>query len=401
MSIFLSTILDKIKPSPTLAVTNKAAKLKADGHNVISLGAGEPDFDTPDNIKQAAINAIHMGKTKYTAVDGTRELKMAICQKFARENNIKYTPEQITVGSGAKHVIFNAFMATINAGDEVIIPAPYWVSYPDMVILAGGVPVTIPCPSSDHFKLKARTLRPKMNSKTKWLIINSPNNPTGAVYSREELREILEVVKEYPNVYILTDDIYEHIIYDEVQFYTAAQVMPELADRIFTVNGVAKAYAMTGWRIGYGGGPAQLIKAIQTIQSQSTSNPCSISQEAAIEALSGTQHFIKPNAKLFQDRRDFVVAELNRIDGLECATPPGAFYAFPSCEKLIGARSPQGKIINNDLDFAEYLLEQNLVAVVPGSAFGMPNFFRISYATSLEELEIACNRIAQGCTALV
>jgi aspartate aminotransferase len=301
---------------------------------------------------------------------------------------------------GAKHVIFNAFMATINPGDEVILPAPYWVSYPDMIAFAGGVSVPVLCAASDGFKLRPESLKRKITNKTKWLVLNSPSNPTGAAYSRDELRAILEIVKEYPNLHILSDDIYEHIVYDNFKFCTPAQVMPELTNRILTVNGVSKAYAMTGWRIGYAGGPKHLIKAIQTIQSQSTSNPCSISQEAAVEALSGTQHFIKPNTQLFQIRRDLMISEFNSIPGLSCSVPHGAFYAFPSCEKLIGAKTKDGKIINNDVDFAEYLLEKALVAVVPGSAFGIENFFRTSYATSNDLLQEACDRIREACSAL-
>lgn len=397
---FLAERLNLIQPSPTLAVTNKSAQLKAAGKNIISLGAGEPDFDTPNNIKNAGIEAIKNGITKYTAVDGTPELKQAICNKFLRENNLQYTPKQISVGSGAKQVIFNAFLATLNPGDEVIIPAPYWVSYPDIVALAEGVPVIITCSAENNFKLQPKDLENKISSKTKWLILNSPGNPTGAVYSMQELKDLLSIVIKYPDLHILSDDIYEHIVYDDLPFITAAQVEPKLFDRIFTINGVSKSYSMTGWRIGYGAGKIELIDAIAKIQSQSTSNPSSISQFAAVEALNGPQDFINSNMLLFQGRRNLVVKALNSIDGIECRIPEGAFYAFPSCQKLIGKKSPTGKIINNSIDFAEYLLDEALVAVVPGSAFGLENFFRISYATSENNLKEACKRILDACKLL-
>jgi aspartate aminotransferase len=396
----LANRLSLIKPSPTLAVTLKAMELKAQGKNVIGLGAGEPDFDTPQNIKDAAIKAINEGKTKYTAVDGIPELKKAICKKFKEENSLEYTPDQITVGTGGKQVLFNALLATINPKDEVIIPAPYWVSYPDIVSLAEGAPVYINSSMENNFKITAQDLDRAITPKTKWLILNSPSNPTGAAYSYDELKQIAEVLLKHPHVYILTDDIYEHIVFDGFKSYTIAQVEPKLQERTFILNGVSKSYSMTGWRIGYGAGPKPLIKAIAMLQSQSTSNPSSISQYAALEALSGPQDFIKPHAELFQKRRDLVVGLLNQIPGIKCPVPNGAFYVFPSCEALVGKKTPQGKVINDCCDFTEYLLENALVAVVQGMAFGMTNFFRISYATSDDILIEACNRIKKACEEL-
>lgn len=400
MTALIAERLKKIKPSPTIAVTNKAKELQAAGKDVIGLGAGEPDFDTPDNIKEAAIAAIKKGDTKYTAVDGTPALKKAICAKFKRENDIDYLPEQITVGTGAKQVLYNALMATLNEGDEVIIPAPYWVSYPDMVALAGGEPVFVECEAEHGFKLQPKQLRGVITPKTKWIILNSPSNPTGAAYTREEMKAITDVLLEFPHVHIMADDIYEHVIYDGFSFVTPAQVEPKLKDRVLTVNGVSKAYAMTGWRIGYAAGDAKLIKAISVIQSQSTSNPSSISQAASVEALNGTQNFLKPNTEVFKRRRDMVVARLNEIEGISCNTPEGAFYVFPSCRGLLGRKRPDGETIRNSSDFTDYLLESANVAVVQGIAFGAEGFFRISYATSDAILEEACKRIKKACEAL-
>jgi aspartate aminotransferase len=397
---FIATRLSNIKPSPTIAVTQKARELKAAGRNIISLGAGEPDFDTPDNIKEAAIAAIRAGDTKYTAVDGTPALKKAICAKFKRENGLEYTPEQVTVGTGGKQVLYNALMATLNPGDEVIIPAPYWVSYPDMVLLADGTPVPVECPASVGFKLQAADLEKAITPKTKWLILNSPNNPTGAAYTRAELKALTDVLVRHPHVWVMTDDMYEHLNYDGFEFTTPAQVEPSLYDRTLTINGVSKAYAMTGWRIGYAAGPKELIKAIGVIQSQSTSNPSSISQAAAVEALNGTQDFIKTRAEAFKERRDLVVSMLNQATGIKCHKPEGAFYVYPSCEGTIGKTTPEGKVIGTDEDFVTYLLESEGVAVVQGSAFGLAPFFRISYATSTAELEDACQRIQRACAAL-
>ncbi len=393
---FISDTLKKIKPSPTIAVTTKAKELEAAGKDVIGLGAGEPDFDTPDNIKQAAKIAIDKGQTKYTAVDGTPELKKAIVAKFKKENNIDYEPKNITVGTGGKQVIYNAFIATLNAGDEVIIPAPYWVSYPDIVNLAGGTHVTIECGDDVNFKLTAEKLEKAITKNTKWLVLNSPSNPTGTAYGFSELRAIADVLLKHPQVYVMSDDIYEHVVYDGFKFHTIVEVEPKLKERTLTINGVSKAYAMTGWRIGYGAGPFELIKAMATIQSQSTSNPCSIAQVATVEALNGTQDFIKPRNESFKRRRDLVVAGLNAIPGINCKNPEGAFYVFPSCKDLIGKRTPSGKVIANDTDFASYLLEDYLVAFVPGTAFGAEGYFRISYATSDEVLKRALERIKKA-----
>ncbi|WP_158046609.1 aspartate transaminase [Skermanella pratensis] len=397
---FIATRLSNIKPSPTIAVTQKARELKAAGRNIIGLGAGEPDFDTPDNIKEAAIAAIRSGDTKYTPVDGTPALKKAICAKFKRENGLDYTPEQVTVGTGGKQVLYNALMATLNPGDEVIVPAPYWVSYPDMVLLADGVPVPVECPADTGFKLQPQDLEKAITPKTKWLILNSPNNPTGAAYTRAELKALTDVLVRHPHVWVMTDDMYEHLNYDGFEFTTPAQVEPSLYDRTLTVNGVSKAYAMTGWRIGYAAGPKELIKAMGVIQSQSTSNPSSVSQAAAVEALNGPQDFIKERAEAFKERRDLVVSMLNQASGIKCHKPEGAFYVYPSCEGTIGKTTPDGKVIGTDEDFVTYLLESEGVAVVQGSAFGLAPFFRISYATSTAELEEACQRIQRACAAL-
>ncbi len=392
--------LARIKPSPTIAVSTKARELKAAGRDVIGLGAGEPDFDTPDNIKEAAITAIRAGETKYTAVDGTPALKEAIAAKFKRENGLDYTPAEITVGTGGKQVLYNAFQATVNAGDEVIIPAPYWVSYPDMVLLAEGEPVIVSCGANQNFKLQPEALEQAITPKTRWLILNSPSNPTGAAYSREEMKALTDVLMRHPHVWVLTDDMYEHLVYDGFEFVTPVQVEPGLKDRTLTMNGVSKAYAMTGWRIGYAGGPQELIKAIAKVQSQSTSNPSSISQAAAVEALNGTQDFIAERAEAFKARRDLVVAMLNDCTGLHCHKPEGAFYVYPSCAGCIGKKTPEGKTIESDEDFVTYLLESVGVAAVHGAAFGLSPHFRVSYATSTEALEEACKRIRQACDAL-
>jgi aspartate aminotransferase len=396
----LSATLDRIQPSPTIAVTQKARELKAAGHDVIGLGAGEPDFDTPDFIKDAAIAAIRAGDTKYTAVDGTPALKQAIIGKFKRENSLTYTPDQISVGTGAKQVLYNALLATLNPGDEVIIPAPYWVSYPDIVLLGGGTPVVVPCSADAAFKLRPDDLRRAITPRTKWLILNSPSNPTGAAYSDADLRALTAVLKDHPQVYVLSDDIYEHLVFDGFVFATIAQVAPELFDRTLTLNGVSKAYAMTGWRIGYGAGPAPLIKAMAKLQSQSTSNPSSVSQAAAVAALNGPQDFLVMFRESFTARRNLVVERLNAIPGLSCRTPEGAFYVYPSCAGLIGKTTPGGRVLNTDADVVGYLLEEALVAVVQGEAFGLSPFFRISYATSPDLLEKACDRIAAACQRL-
>ena len=398
MSI-ISDSLKRIKPSPTIAVTQKARELKASGKDVIGLGAGEPDFDTPNNIKEAAIKAIKDGDTKYTAVDGTQILKEAIVNKFKRENNLDYTTDQITVGAGGKHVIYNLMMATLNKGDEVLIPAPYWVSYPDIVLLTGATPVAVECSEEQDFKITAKDLESKITNNTKWLIINSPSNPTGSTYSEQEIKNLSQVLKRNPHVNILSDDIYEHITYGGFKFFTIAQI-PELKNRVVTMNGVSKSYAMTGWRIGYAAGPKEIIKAISKIQSQSTTNPSSISQAAAVEALNGNQDFISIRAKAFEERRDFVVNTLNSINGIKCLKPDGAFYVFPSCKKLIGKKDINGKKIENDTDFVQSLLENNSVAVVQGSAFGLEGYFRISYATSMDNLKRALKKISDFCESL-
>ncbi len=397
---FLSDTLSRVQPSATIAVTQKALELKRAGRDVIGLGAGEPDFDTPEHIKDAAIRAIRDGRTKYTAVDGIPELKEAICAKFARENNLTYTPAEISVGTGGKQVLYNALMATLNPGDEVIIPAPYWVSYPDMVLLAGGTPVPVAATAADNFKLKADVLEAAITDKTKWIILNSPSNPSGAAYSHTELKALTDVLARHPHVWVMTDDMYEHLVYDEFVFRTPAEIEPALKDRTLTVNGVSKAYAMTGWRIGYAGGPAHLIKAMAKIQSQSTSNPCSISQFATVEALNGPQDHIAANNKVFRERRDLVVSMLNQARGIHCPTPEGAFYVYPSCEGTIGRTTASGKTLETDEDFVTELLEHEGVAVVQGSAFGFAPHFRISYATSTTALEEACIRIQRFCGSL-
>ncbi len=397
---FLADALSRVKPSATIAVSQKARELKAKGKDVIGLGAGEPDFDTPDNIKQAAIYAIKRGETKYTPVSGIPELRQAIAAKFKRENGLDYKPEQTIVGTGGKQILFNAFMATLNPGDEVIVPAPYWVSYPEMVALTGGTPVFVNTKQEDNFKLTAADLEKAITPKTKWLIFNSPSNPTGAAYTHDELKALTDVLVRHPQVWILTDDMYEHLVYGDFTFATPAQVEPSLYERTLTMNGVSKAYAMTGWRIGYAAGPLALIKAMDMVQGQQTSGACSIAQWAAVEALNGPQDFIAKNKAIFQGRRDLVVSMLNQANGIQCPTPEGAFYVYPSCAGLIGKKTEAGKVINTDEDFVTELLEAEGVAVVHGSAFGLGPNFRISYATSEELLEEACRRIQRFTASL-
>jgi aspartate aminotransferase len=397
---FLADALGRIKPSPTIAISDLAKKLKAEGRDIIALSAGEPDFDTPDNIKKAAIAAIERGETKYTAVDGMPELKAAIARKFKRENGLDYKPSQITVGTGGKQVLFNALVCTINPGDEVIIPAPYWVSYPDIVLFAGGTPVPVVGKPEDGFKIRPAALERAITPKTKWLIFNSPSNPTGAAYTRAELKALTDVLVKHPHVWVLSDDMYEHLVYDDFEFTTPAQVEPKLYDRTLTMNGVSKAYCMTGWRLGYGGGPEQLIRAIGTLQSQSTTNPSSITQWASVEALDGPQDFIPRNNAVFRERRDLVVSMLNQAKGITCAKPEGAFYVFPFCQGAIGKTAPSGRKIESDEDFVKELLAAEGVAVVHGSAFGLGPAFRISYATSNQALEEACARIQRFCGSL-
>ncbi len=397
---FLSESLDRIQPSATMAISAKARDLRAEGLDVIGLSQGEPDFDTPDNVKEVAIQAIRDGVTKYTNVDGTPELKRAIRAKLKRENGLDYEQDEVIVGTGGKQVLYNAFMATLNLGDEVIVPAPYWVSYPDIVLLGGGTPVFVPTTAEDGFRMTAAALEAAITSKTKWLIFNSPSNPSGAAYGREHLKPLTDVLMRHPQVWTMTDDMYEHLVYDDFEFVTVAQVEPGLKDRTLTVNGVSKAYCMTGWRIGYGAGPAHLIKAMAKLQGQSTSNPSSVSQAAAVEALSGPQDFIARNNVAFKERRDLVVSMLNQASGISCPRPEGAFYVYPSCEGCIGKATPKGKRIENDLDFVTELLEAEGVAVVHGEAFGLSPHFRISYAISAEELEDACGRIQRFCNSL-
>jgi len=398
---FIADRLSAIKPSPTIAVTQKAAELKAKGVDVIGLGAGEPDFDTPENIRTAAKTAIDKGDTRYTAPAGTLALRQAIVAKFKRENGLDYTPDQVTVGVGGKGVIFNAFMATINPGDEVIVPAPYWVSYPDIALMFGGKPVFVPCPEETGFKLTAAALDAAITPKTKWLILNSPSNPSGAAYSWDELKALTDVLLKHPHVWVMTDDMYEHLVYDGFKFATPAQVEPKLYERTLTMNGVSKAYAMTGWRVGYAAGPLPLIKAINMIQSQSVTHTASISQAASVEALNGPQDYIPKNAEIFKARRDLVVKLLNEAPGITCRTPEGAFYVYPSCAGTIGKKTQDGKVISSDTDFVSALLEAEGVAVVQGEAFGLSPYFRISYATSTEALTEACTRIKRFTESLV
>jgi aspartate aminotransferase len=400
MSSLQSSALARVKPSATLAVTARARELKREGRDVIGLGAGEPDFDTPDNIKAAAIEAIKRGETKYTDADGMPELKAAIVAKFARENGLTYETNQIHVASGGKPVIFNAFVATLNPGDEVIVPAPYWVSYPDMVLLAGGEPVTVIGEEADGFKLRPEVLDAAITPRTKWLILNSPSNPTGAAYTRAELEALAVVLRKHPQVWILTDDMYEHLVYGDFEYVTIAQVAPDLYDRTLTCNGVSKAYAMTGWRIGYAGGPKPLIDLMRKVASQTTSNPSSISQWAAVEALNGPQDFLAERSAAFEKRRDLVVSMLNQATGIRCPTPEGAFYVYPSIEGVIGKTTPSGVVITDDEVFTAELLDQEGVAVVQGAAFGLSPYFRISYATSEAVLEEGCRRIQTFCASL-
>ena len=397
---FLAQRLARIKPSPTNMLTGRVIELKAEGRDVIGLGAGEPDFDTPDNIKQAGIDAITRGETKYTPIPGTMALRKAICAKLSRENNLDYEPGQITVACGGKQVIYNAFMATLDEGDEVIVPSPYWVSYPDMVMLAGGEPVFVEGAQANGFKITGQQLEAAITPKTKWLLFNSPSNPTGSGYSRDELRDLADVLVRHPHVWILSDDIYEHVVYDDFTFHSIAAVEPLLFDRTLTLNGVSKAYCMTGWRVGYGAGPLALIEAMNVVQSQSSTHTSSISQAASIEALDGPQGFIAEHNVVFKERRDLVVSMLNQATGISCRTPEGAFYVYPSCAGVIGKTTPDGALIATDTDFASHLLDAEGVAVVPGAAFGLSPFFRISYATATSALEEACRRIQRACAAL-
>jgi aspartate aminotransferase len=392
--------LSRIKPSPTNVLTGKVAELKREGRDIIGLGAGEPDFDTPDNVKAAAKAAIDAGETKYTPIPGTLALREAICAKFKRDNNLDYTPDQVIVSCGGKQVIYNAFMATLDPGDEVIVPAPYWVSYPDMVLLAEGTPVFVDGVEDNGFKITPEDLEAAITPKTKWVLLNSPSNPTGAAYTRDELKALCDVLMRHEHVWVMTDDMYEHVVYDDFEFSTPAEIEPGLFDRTITLNGHSKVYAMTGWRVGYGAGPVELIKAMTVVQSQSSTHTSSISQAAAVEALNGTQDFIAPHNEMFKKRRDLVVSMLNQADGITCRTPEGAFYVYPSCAGAIGKTTPDGTKIENDSDFCTYLLESEGVAVVPGVAFGLEPYFRISYATSDELLEDACQRIQRACGAL-
>jgi aspartate aminotransferase len=397
---FLADRLARVKPSPTMAITALATELAAAGRDIIALSQGEPDFDTPVNIREAGIAAIQRGETRYTVFDGRIELKRAICGKFKRENGLDYEPTQITVSNGGKQVLYNALVASLSRGDEVVIPAPYWVSYPEMVLLCDGEPVPVACSQNNGFKMRPEDLDAAITPKTKWLILNSPSNPSGAAYTEADLRALADVLLKHPHVWVMTDDMYEHLVYDDFQYRTIAQVEPLLYERTLTVNGVSKAYCMTGWRIGYAGGPRELIRAMGAVQSNSTANPCSISQAAAIEALTGPQDFIPKHNLLFKERRDLVVDQLNRVPGLHCPLPEGAFYVYPSCAGLIGKRTPKGATIGSDEDFVRYLLEAEGVAVVHGAAFGLAPHFRISYATSNDVLHDACARIARACRAL-
>ncbi|MBI16756.1 MAG: aspartate aminotransferase [Proteobacteria bacterium] len=400
MKPYLSERLKQIKPSPTMAISDKARELRAAGEDVISLSQGEPDFETPDHIKQAALKAMRDGHTRYTSVDGIPELKSAICTKFKQDNQLSYDQSQISVSTGGKQVLYNAFMATLNPGDEVVIPAPYWVSYPDMVVLAEGRPVFVPCPAENNFKLTAKDLEAAITPATRWLILNSPSNPTGSVYSRAELEALAGVLLRHPDVLIMTDDIYEHLIYGDAHFFTLAQVEPELIFRTLTCNGMSKTYCMTGWRIGFAGGPEPLIKAMAKLQSQSTSNPTSISQYAATAALNGGREFLAEMLAAYEERRDTVVKLLGNIEGITCATPDGAFYVYPSCAGLLGAIAPTGERLENDTAVGSYLLDAAKVTVVPGEAFGLPGHFRVSYATAIENLVEACDRIRLACEKL-
>ena len=397
---FISDSLNRIKPSATMVITAKATQLKREGKKVIGLSSGEPDFDTPQHVKQAAIDAINSGYTKYTNIEGIPELRQSIVEKFKKDNDLNYDVSNVIVGTGGKQILFNALMSSLNKDDEVIIPAPYWVSYPDMTLLAGGKPIFVDCSSETNFKLTGEALDKVITKNSKWLILNSPSNPTGSCYSLSELEEIANVVRKYDNLYVMTDDIYEYIVYDNFKFYTLAQVAPDLKDRILTVNGVSKSYCMTGWRIGYAAGPSLLIKAMIKIQGQSTSNPSSISQYAALAGISGSKEFLDPCLKAFDERRHFVVDKLNSINGISCILPEGAFYAYPNVSGLIGKKTQNGKILNNDAEIVEWLLESAEVAAVPGVAFGLEPYFRVSYATSLEVLKEAMNRIEKAVLTL-
>ena len=392
--------LSRIKPSPTNVLTGKVAELKREGRDIIGLGAGEPDFDTPNNIKLAAAAAIDAGQTKYTPIPGTLALREAICAKFQRDNGLNYTPDQVIVSCGGKQVIYNAFMATLDPGDEVIVPAPYWVSYPDMVLLAEGTPVFVDGIEENGFKITPEDLEAAITPKTKWVLLNSPSNPTGAAYTREEMKGLTDVLIRHEHIWVMSDDMYEHVVYDDFEFTTPAEIEPGLFDRTITLNGHSKVYAMTGWRVGYGAGPVELIKAMTVVQSQSSTHTSSISQAAAVEALNGPQDFIAPHNEMFKNRRDLVVSMLNQAEGITCLTPEGAFYVYPSCAGTIGRTTPDGRKIEKDSDFCAYLLESEGVAVVPGVAFGLEPYFRISYATSDEALEEACKRIQRACGAL-
>lgn len=397
---FLADKLSRIKPSPTIAVSTKAAELKAAGRDVIGLGAGEPDFDTPQHIIDAAVKAMNEGKTRYTPVAGTPELRQAICDKLKRDNDLEYTPDQISVGCGGKQTIYNALMATLNDGDEVVIAAPYWVSYPDITLLAGGNPVFVDCPAETNFKMQPADLDAAITPKTKWVILNSPSNPSGAGYSRDEMKALTDVLLKHEHVHVMTDDMYELITYDDFEFVTPAQVEPKLFDRTLTLNGVSKAYCMTGWRVGYAAGPVEIIKAMNKIQSQSTTHTCSIAQAAAVAALNGPHDFVAKHNATFKERRDIVVKMLNEAEGLDCQTPEGAFYVYPSCAGVMGKTTPDGKKLESDEDFVTYLLEAEGVAAVHGAAFGLSPHFRVSYATSNDALIEACTRIQRACAAL-
>lgn len=396
----LASRLTRIQPSPTIAMSIKARELKAEGKDIIELAAGEPDFPTPSHIIEAAEEAMSRGETKYTDPDGTPALKQAVCDKFKRDNNLEYVTSQVTIGTGGKQVLYNALMATLNEGDEVIIPAPYWVSYPDMVLLAEGTPKIVECPLDKNFILQPEDLERAITPKTKWIILNSPSNPTGSGYTWDDMKKITDVLIRHPNIWVMTDDMYEHLVYDDFKFCTPAEVEPELYSRTLTVNGMSKAFCMTGWRIGYAAGPENLITAIRKIQSQSTSNPSSISQAASVAALNGPMDFLAKNNEVFKQRRDLVCSMLNQASGITCPTPDGAFYVYPSCAGLIGKKTPDGKVLKSDEDVVSYFLETEGIAAVHGAAFGLSPHFRISYATSTEALEDACQRIQRACTAL-
>lgn len=396
----LASRLNRIQPSPTIAMSIKARKLKAEGKDIIELAAGEPDFPTPSHIIEAAEEAMSRGETKYTDPDGTPALKQAVCDKFKRDNNLEYVTSQVTIGTGGKQVLYNALMATLNEGDEVIIPAPYWVSYPDMVLLAEGTPKIVECPLDKNFILQPEDLERAITPKTKWIILNSPSNPTGSGYTWDDMKKITDVLIRHPKIWVMTDDMYEHLVYDDFKFCTPAEVEPELYSRTLTVNGMSKAFCMTGWRIGYAAGPENLITAIRKIQSQSTSNPSSISQAASVAALNGPMDFLAKNNEVFKQRRDLVCSMLNQASGITCPTPDGAFYVYPSCAGLIGKKTPDGKVLKSDEDVVSYFLETEGIAAVHGAAFGLSPHFRISYATSTEALEDACQRIQRACTAL-